>query len=152
MPSERRLPKRSVAKDGNKSKKPRRGGKAGSKAVHSEPEEGRVLPTEAATVAVPETAATEAVEKEGSLVAPEMVEAEKEGSLAALETAEAEMEKSLAAETETAVETAAETLVMDKEVDAGAFMFFSCAVFFCFFVILLINFITHLYNDCMYGL
>ena len=142
MPSERRLPKRSVAKDGNKSKKPRRGGKAGSKAVLSETEEGRVLPTEAATVAGPETAAAEkeAVEKEGSLVAPETAEAEKEGSLAAVsEVVENEKERSLASE----------TLVVDKEVDAGAFMFFS---FFCLFVTLLINFITHLYNDCMYGL
>ena len=123
MPSERRLPKRSVAKDGNKSKKPGRGGKAGSKAVHSETEEGRVLPTEAATVAVPETAAAEkeAVVKEGSIVAPETAEAEKERSLAAVsEVVENEKERSLASE----------TVVVDKAVGAGAFTFFSGAVFF----------------------
>jgi hypothetical protein len=132
MPTERQLPKRSVAKDGNKSKKPRRGGKAGSKAVHSETEEGRVLPTEAATVAVPETAAAEkeTVEKEGSIVAPETEEAEKEGSLAAVsEVVENENERSLAlevVENEKERSLALETLVVDKEVDAGVFMFFSC--------------------------
>lgn len=150
MPSERRLPKRSEAKDGNKAKKPRRGGKAGSKAVLYETEEGRVLPTEAATVAVPETAAAEkeAVEKEGSIVAPETAEAEKERSLAAVsEVVANEKERSLVSETvenEKERSFALETLVVDKEVDAGAFMFFSCAVFFGFFVILLINFITHI--------
>jgi hypothetical protein len=119
---ERRLCKRSVAKDGNKAKKARRGGKAGSGT-----EEGRVsvaptIDTAAATVAVPETVAaeTEAVEKEGSLVAPETAEAEKEGSLAAVsEVVEKEKERSLASE----------MVVVDKEVDAGAFMFFSGAVF-----------------------
>jgi hypothetical protein len=156
MPSERRLPKRSAAKDGNKSKKPRRGGKAGSKAVHSETEEGRVLPTEAATVAVPEMVAVEkeAVEKEGSIVAPETAEAEKEQSLAAVsEVVANEKERSLVSETvenEKERSLALEMLVVDKEVDAGAFMFFSW--FFCLFVALLINFITTLYNDCMYGL
>jgi hypothetical protein len=116
MPTERRIAKRGVAKDGNKAKKARRGGKAGSGAVDSVSEEGRVsvaptMPTEAATVAVPETAVAE---KEGSLAAPGTAEAEKEGSLAAPETAEAEMEDSLAAETETAVETAAETKAVEK--------------------------------------
>ncbi len=81
------------------------------------------IDTAAATVAVPETAAaeTEAVEKEGSLVAPETAEAEKEGSLGAVpEVVEKEKERSLVSE----------TVVVDKEVDAGAFMFFSGAVFF----------------------
>ena len=78
--------------------------------------------------------------KEGSLAAvSEVVENENERSLAS-EVVENEKERSLALE----------TLVVDKEVDAGAFMFFSC--FFCQFVALLINFITTLYNDCMYGL
>ena len=45
----------------------RRGGKAGSKAVLSETEEGRVLPTEAATVAVLETAAAEKEAEEKKL-------------------------------------------------------------------------------------
>ena len=127
MPTERRLPKRSVAKDGNKSKRPRRGGKAGSGT-----KEGRVLPTEAATVAVLETAAAEkeAVEKEGSIVAPETAEAEKERSLAAVsEVVANEKERSLVSETvenEKERSLALETLVVDKEVDAGAFMFFSC--------------------------
>ncbi len=121
---ERRAAKRGVAKDGNKAKKARRGGKAGSGAVHSVTEEGRVLPTEAATVAVPEeteAVETEAVEKEGSLVAPETAQAEKEGSLAAVsEVVEKEKERSLASE----------TVVVDKEVDTGEFTFFSGAVFF----------------------
>jgi hypothetical protein len=42
MSSERRLTKRGVAKDGNKAKRARRGGKVGSKVVHSMTEEGRV--------------------------------------------------------------------------------------------------------------
>ncbi len=123
MPTERRAAKRGVAKDGNKAKKARRGRKAGLGAVHSVTKEGRVLPTEAATVAVPEeteAAETEAVEKEGSLVAPETAQAEKEGSLAAvLEVVEKEKERSLASE----------TVVVDKEVEAVAFTFFSDAVF-----------------------
>jgi hypothetical protein len=85
MPTERQLTKRGVAKDGNKAKRARRGGKAGSKAVHSMTEEGRVLPTEAATVAVPEMveAEKEGTDKEGSLaVETEAVEKEKEASLA----------------------------------------------------------------------
>jgi hypothetical protein len=87
-------------------------------------EEGRVLPTEAATVAVPEeteAAEAEAVEKEGILAALGTAEAEKEGSLAAVsEVVEKEKERSLASE----------TVAVDKEVDAGAFTFFSGAVFF----------------------
>ena len=119
MPTERqrRLPKRSVVKDGNKVKKARRGGKAGSGT-----EEGRVsvaptVDTAAATVAVPETAAAETE----AVAVPETAEAEKEGSLAAVsEVVEKEKERSLASE----------TVVVDKEVDAGAFTFFSGAVFF----------------------
>ena len=132
MPTDRRLPKRSVAKDGNKSKKPRRGGKAGSGTKEGRVSVAPTVDTAAVTVAVPETAAaeTEAVEKEGSLVAPETAEAEKEGSLAAVsEVVENENERSLASEVvenEKERSLALETLVVDKEVDAGAFMFFSC--------------------------
>ena len=124
MPTERqrRLPKRSVVKDGNKVKKARRGGKAGSGTKEGRVSVAPTVDTAAVTVAVPETAAaeTEAVEKEGSLVAPEMAEAEKEGSLAAVsEVVDKEKESSLASE----------TVVVDKEVDAGAFMIFCGAVF-----------------------
>jgi hypothetical protein len=110
MPSERRLPKRSEAKDGNKAKKPRRGGKAGSKAVLSETEEGRVLPTEAATVAVLETAAAEkeAVVKEGSFVAPETAEA---GSKAV----HSETEEGRVLPTEAATVAVPETAAAEKE-------------------------------------
>ncbi len=103
---ERRLTKRGVAKDGNKAKRARRGGKAGSKAVHSMTEEGRVLPTEAATVAVPETAEAE---KEGT---------DKEGSLAA-ETAAATVVETEAVEKEKEASLAAETDAVEKEVEAG---------------------------------
>jgi hypothetical protein len=94
MPTEsRRLPKRGVAKNGNKPKRVRRAAKAGSESVDSVTEEGRVavaptMPTEAATVA--ETAEAEkesdlaaetaAVGKEGD-VAVEKAPAEKEGNL-----------------------------------------------------------------------
>jgi hypothetical protein len=66
----RQVPKRGVAKDGNKPERARRGAKAGAEAVDSVIEEGRVAvapptPTEAATVAVAETAAAE---KEGDVV------------------------------------------------------------------------------------
>jgi hypothetical protein len=67
-------------------------------------------------VVVPETAVAK---KEGSLAAPGTAEAEMENSLAAPEMAEAEMENSLAAETETAVETAAETKAVEKEGDTA---------------------------------
>jgi hypothetical protein len=101
-------------------------------------EEGRVLPTEAATVAVPEeteAAETEAVEKEGSLAAPETAQAEKEGSMAAVsEVVEKEKERSLASE----------TVAVDKEVDAGAFTFFSGAVFY--FLISVCYTVYTLYN------
>ncbi len=105
--------------------------------MHSVTEEGRVLPTEAATVAVPEeteAAEAEAVEKEGILAALGTAEAEKEGSLAAVsEVVEKEKERSLVSE----------TVAVDKEVDAGAFTFFSGTVFFlmsvCYTVCTLYN-------------
>jgi hypothetical protein len=105
-PSERRLTKRSVAKDGNKAKRARKGGKAGSKAVDSVTEEGRVLPTEAATVSVPEMAEAE---KEGT---------DKEGSLAA-ETAAATAAETDAVEKEKEASLASETDAVEKEVEAG---------------------------------
>ena len=117
MPTDRRLPKRSVAKDGNKSKKPRRGGKAGSGTKEGRVSVAPTVDTAAATVALPEMAAAETE----AVAVPETVEAEKEGSLAAVsEVVEKERERRLVSE----------TVVVDKEVDAGAFMIFCGAVFF----------------------
>jgi hypothetical protein len=78
MPTERRLPKRSVAKDGNKAKKARRGGKAGFGTKEGRVSVAATIDTAAATVAVPETAAAETE----AVAVPETAEAEKEGSLA----------------------------------------------------------------------
>ncbi len=116
---ERRLPKRSVAKDGNKAKRARRGGKAGCNAVDSVTKEGRVsvaptMPTEAVAVAVPETAEAE---KEGSLAV---------GTAAETEAVEKEKERSLASETD----------AVENEVDAGALTFFSGAGIIFFIVCL----------------
>jgi hypothetical protein len=131
MPKERRLAKTSVAKGGNKAKRARRGGKAGSVT-----EEGRasIAPTiaaAAATVAVPEMAEAEkeGTDKEGSLVVDmaaataaemESVEKEKEASLAAeMDAVEKEVEAGTVEEGEghDVANVLAETESVDKEGD-----------------------------------